>query len=107
VQLISRLINQEPSLLQKELTKSLYKKTISWNEFLNFLDHESEARESILDWVMHETNTRQFKFYRQVHVKFLGHFDEISMYQPILISGKQHTLMLLDKERFVMYDNAT
>lgn len=56
---------------------------------------------------MYETNTREFKFYRQIAVKFLGHFDEITNYQPILIGDKPHTLVLLDKERFVLFNSAT
>lgn len=42
-------------------------------------------------------NIRQFKFYRQMNVKFLGHFDEISYYKQTMVNSKPHTLMLLDK----------
>lgn len=52
-------------------------------------------------------NIRQFKFYRQMNVKFLGHFDEISYYKQTMVNSKPHTLMLLDKEKFVLYENAT
>lgn len=104
MQLISRLIGQEPSLLQKELTKSLYKRTIGWNEFLNFLDQESEARENILNWIMYEMSTKQFRFDREVSCRHLGHFEEIGWYRPVLCEGHPYSLLLLDKRKFVLVD---
>ena len=52
-QLISSLNGCKPSYVQKCMTQALIKETVSWKDFLGFLDQESEVRHKILDWLLH------------------------------------------------------
>ena len=60
-QLISSLKGCPPSYIQKCISQALIKDTISWNDFLTFLDQESEVRERILEWLMYEKSTLKYK----------------------------------------------
>jgi len=53
---------------------------------------------------MYEMNTKQFRFHRELNCRYLGHFDQISWYQPVVCEGHQYSLLLLDKDRFLLVD---
>ena len=79
-QLISSLKGCPPSYVQKCISQALIKETISWNEFLTFLDQESEVREKILQWLMYEKTVIKYKLDKEwpLRAKINTFFEEIT-----------------------------
>lgn len=79
-QLISTLKGCKPSYVQKCMSQALIKETISWKDFLGFLDQESEVRYKILDWLIHEKAIISYKFKGEIpfRQKIERYFDNIT-----------------------------
>lgn len=69
------------------MSLALIKDSISWNEFLAFLDQESEVRSKILDWLMHEKAIIKYKFDHEIpfRTKILPYYDIITDINFILM----------------------
>lgn len=94
-QLISSLKGCTPSYIQRCISQALIKDTISWNEFLTFLDQESEVREKILEWLMYERSTVKYREEREwaFRSKIGKFYEEITFLRFIELTENERVII--------------
>ena len=88
------------------MTQALIKQTLSWNDFLAFLDQESEVREKILDWLMHERAIIKYKFkdeypFRQKVERF---YDQITSTNCLKMGEDELMLVIIDYKKVILIE---
>ena len=83
------------------MSQALIKETVSWKDFLGFLDQESEVRYKLLDWLLHEKSIISYRFISEMPFKqkIEKYFDNITHLNFITFGEDKVMLTSIDGKK--------
>ena len=77
---------------------------MSWNDFLAFLDQESEVRHKIIDWLLHEKAIIKYNFKQECPFrhKICPYFDEITHLNFVELGSDSLMCVVVDYKQIVL-----